>query len=99
MNRRRLFGAVVLGAAILLLILGQTVLKGRLSPVVFVLYWMACFACTGLAILIAFLDARALSQKTIQEHRDLLQNALKEIETKARERAKSDGQGGKPEQN
>jgi len=84
--RRRWFGAVVLIAALGLLICGETVLKGKLRNLTFVAYWMACFALTGIAILVAFLDAWAIQRKTRKEQRDLFEAALKGIQAEARPR-------------
>jgi hypothetical protein len=69
-----------------MLIGGETVLKGRLGNLAFIFYWLVCFGLTGLAILIAFLDARALQRRTRREQRELFETALKEIETEARAR-------------
>lgn len=85
-TRRRWLGIVVLIAALGMLIAGETVLQGRLQNVTFVLYWLLCLVLTTAAIIIAFLDARALRQQTREEARDLLQSTLKEIETDAKAR-------------
>ena len=84
--RRRWFGALALLAALGMLICGQTVLSGKLGSLPLMLYWLVCFALTGLAILIAFLDARALQRRTRQEQRDLFEASLREIETEAKAR-------------
>jgi membrane protein implicated in regulation of membrane protease activity len=84
--RRRWIGVLVLLAAVGMLICGETALRKKLAGVAFLLYWLVCFALTGLAVVIAFLDARALQRRTRQEHRDLLETTLKEIEDKARTR-------------
>jgi len=84
--RRRWFGAVALLAALAMLICGQTVLKGRLGDLAFITYWLVCFGLTGLAIVVAFLDARALRRRTRQEQRDLFESTLKEVESEARTR-------------
>jgi len=84
--RRRRFGACVLLAALAMLIGGETVLKGTLGDWASVLYWLVCFVLTGLAILVAFLDARALQHRTRQEQRELFETTLKEIETEAKNR-------------
>ena len=85
-GRRRWIGAAVLLTALAMLAGGETALKGRLGEIAFLAYWLACLALTGLAIFIAFLDVRALQRRTRQEHRDLLDSTLKEIETDARRR-------------
>jgi membrane protein implicated in regulation of membrane protease activity len=84
--RRRWFGAIVLLVALAMLICGETVLKEKLGNLTFILYWLACFGFTGLAIVVAFLDARALSHRTRQEQRDLFEATLKEIERKTKTR-------------
>ena len=48
--------------------------------------WRVCFGLTGLAIVIAFLDARALQRRTHQEQRDLFEKTLKQIEAEAQAR-------------
>jgi hypothetical protein len=84
--RRRWFGACVLLAALAMLICGETVLKGILGNLAFVLYWLVCLVLTCLAILIAILDARALRYRIRQEQRDLFESTLREIETEAKSR-------------
>jgi hypothetical protein len=82
--RRRLFGAIALMVALAMLICGETFLKEKLLNLVFVCYWLVCFGSTCLAILVAFLDARALRRRASEEHRDLFDATLKEIEAKAK---------------
>jgi hypothetical protein len=85
--RRRWFGAVVLLAALGMLICGETALKGKLGDLMFVAYWLVCFALTGVAIVVAFMDARALQRQTRQEQRDLFETTLKEIQSEAQTRS------------
>ncbi len=82
--RRRLLGAAALISALGLLVAGETVLKNRLGPLGFLMYWVVCLGLTGLAIAIALADARAVAQKTLDEQRDLFNSTLKEIEREAR---------------
>ena len=84
--RRRWFGAIVLVVALAMLICGETVLKEKLGNLTFVCYWLVCLGFTSLAIVIAFLDARALQHRTRQEQRDLFEATLKEIESEAKTR-------------
>ena len=70
--RRRWFGAIVLVVALAMLICGETVLKEKLGNLTFIFYWMVCVGLTTLAIVIAFLDARALQHRIRREQRDLL---------------------------
>jgi protein-S-isoprenylcysteine O-methyltransferase Ste14 len=67
------------------------VLKGKLQNLAFILYWLVCFVFTGLAMLIAFLDARALQIKIRQEERDLFAKTLKQIETEAKAKPRRPG--------
>jgi cation transport ATPase len=85
-GRRRLTGALILMAALAMLIAGQTVLKSRLHDVIFLVYWLICFVLTGAAILVAYLDARALQRKTRREARELIETTLNHIETDARKK-------------
>jgi len=84
--RRRWMGGGALAGALVMLICGETVLQGRLKPFDFIIYWLLCFVLTGVAMIVAFRDLRALQHRTRQQQRDLLQNTLKEIETEARRR-------------
>ena len=86
--RRRVFGGVVLGSAVLMLILGQTVLAGKLGPALFMFYWLGCLLLTIVAVFVAFADARATAARTIKERRELLDNTLKRIQAEARQRPK-----------
>jgi hypothetical protein len=90
-TRRRWFGALVLLAALVMLICGQTVLNAKLQGLAFILYWLACFALRGLAVLIALLDVRALQRRIRQEHRDLFATTLTKIETQAKAKPRLPG--------
>ena len=90
-TRRRWFGAVVLMAALAMLICGETVMKGKLGNLTFIAYWLVCLALTGLAIVVALLDARALQRRVRQEQRDLFKTTLKEIQSRARPRPNRPG--------
>ena len=84
--RRRWFGGIVLGLAAAMLILGETVLNTRLNRGTFVIYWTTCFLLTMAAIIVAFIDIRAVQQKVGREQRDLLEGTLSQIEKEARGR-------------
>jgi hypothetical protein len=84
--RRRWFGAAVLAAAAVMLVAGATVLQGRLEGMAFLVYWLGCFVLTMAAIMVAFRDARAVHQITRREHRDLIENTMRNIELEARNR-------------
>lgn len=85
--RRRWLGAGCLVAALAMLVAGETVLHGRLDGYAFLLFWLACFAFTGSAIVVAFLDVSALRSRTRNEQRELVENTLKEIEQSKRRKA------------
>ena len=82
--RRRWLGALSLGAALIMLILGLTILWGKLGNLPFLLYWVVCIALTALAMATAFVDARVVSERTRREERDLLEHTLKDIVKDAR---------------
>lgn len=76
----------MLGVAVVMLISGETFLKDRLSAHLFLFYWLTCFVLTGLAMITAFRDLRALQERTRQQQRELLETTLKDIEVSARNR-------------
>jgi len=78
--RRRWFGVFFLIIAAGMLIWGQTILKSYLEGIGFVLYWLACMAFTGLALLTALLDIWAVRRRTREQQRDLLQRIFDEGE-------------------
>ncbi len=80
---RRWFGALVLAGALAMLVLGQTVLRERLKDLQFLLYWATCFGLTGLAVLVALWDVRALRRRSRQAERALLQSTLEQIQAQA----------------
>ncbi len=79
--RRRWFGVFFLLIAAGMLIWGQTLLKPYLQGIGFVLYWLACMAFTGLALLTALLDIWAVRRRTRERQRDLLQRIFDEGES------------------
>ena len=91
---RRILGAIVLAGAVLMLVLGLTLWWGRLSNLGFVVYWLTCFALTGLAMIIAFMDARALRERTRRDERALLEKTLNDIVTDAKARNRAAGRAG-----
>jgi Na+/melibiose symporter-like transporter len=86
--RRRWFGGIALVLALAMLVLGETVLKGRMSEVAFMVYWLVCFVFTVLAIVVAFRDVKAVQHEVRTEQRTLLESALKDIENEARSKQK-----------
>ena len=63
-----------------LLVWGQTVLQPHLRGMGFILYWVACFVFTGLAMLTALLDMRAVRRRIRDQQRDLVQRTIRRME-------------------
>jgi hypothetical protein len=93
--RRRWFGALALGGALLMLAAGATVLSGRLTGMGFLLYWGACLALTVVAILTAFIDMRAVQYELRQEKHELIQSTIQNIQKDAQTKARA--VNGKPQ--
>jgi hypothetical protein len=85
-GRRRWFGGIVLGVALLMLILGETVLNGKLNAAVFVVYWAACFVLTLVAVLVAFRDIKDVQRNVGREQKELLEGTISKIEREAKAR-------------
>lgn len=81
--RRRWFGMFFLVVAAGMLVWGQTVLEPALRGMAFILYWLTCLVFIGLALITAWLDLRALRRATLEEHRELLERTLREVEREA----------------
>lgn len=77
--RRRWLGMICLAIAIIMLVLGQTVLKAALQRLTFVFYWLICTLITGLTLLIALLDMRAVRRRSRQEEKELIHDVFREI--------------------
>jgi hypothetical protein len=65
--------------SVVMLILGETVLHSSLQKVPFLIYWMACFVFTGLAIVFAFLDVAGVQRQAREQQRELLEKTITEI--------------------
>jgi hypothetical protein len=89
--RRRLFGLVVLGTAVLLLVLGLTVLRTSLQGVYYLLYWLVCMALTAVAVGVALADARATRTELRKLNRELIEQTVKEIQEEAKARNQRPG--------
>ena len=91
--RRRRLGVLMLLAASVMLVAGETVLKNRLKDVGFLLYWVGCLVFTGMALIVAYLDARSQQRRGRREARELLQNTLDDIQKDASKKLSRPGQG------
>jgi hypothetical protein len=85
---RRWFGLFFLALAFGMLIWGHTVLNQRLqqNPTAFVIYWFFCFLFTIAAIVTALLDVRATRKRAQQEHEELIQRTLDEIDRESHDK-------------
>ncbi len=75
-ERRRWFGVFFLLVAVGMLIWGLTWLQARLTGLAFVAYWLGCLGFTGLALLTALLDARAVRRRLREENRELFRRTM-----------------------
>jgi hypothetical protein len=75
-SRVRWFGAFFLIAAAGQLIWGLTLLKPHLSGLSYLVYWLICLVFTGLSILAALLDMRAIRKRVQDEQRQILDKAF-----------------------
>jgi hypothetical protein len=87
--RRRWFGTLCLLTAIGMLVAGETVFKGRLSALGFLLYWTGCFVVTSLAALTALRDAASVRAESRQEQRALFEETLRKIEAEKQARTQA----------
>jgi hypothetical protein len=94
-HRKR--GMTFLIISVVMLILGETLLKSSLSKVPFILYWMVCFAFTGMAILFAFLDVAGVQRQAREQQRELLDRTIREIARQKEAKAGRTHSGGNPQ--
>lgn len=87
-KRRRWWGVIFLFAALAMLVAGETVLEDRLGKIGFIVFWIACFVFTCLALLIAFVDAAIVRRRARDEHRQFLEYTLKEIAREKEEKSR-----------
>ena len=78
-SRTRLLGAIFLMIALGMLVIGETLLKGRLGNFGFVLYWLICAAFTVSAASVALVDMVAVRKRLQKEQRDLIEDALRDL--------------------
>lgn len=95
-NHRRVLGTVFLALAIVLLVVGETLLKHKLSPIATLIYWTTCVCLTLGAILCAVLDLGHSFRQSRAEQRQMLEQTIRAIETEQKER-KQKGQKTPPE--
>jgi hypothetical protein len=90
-TRRRRFGLICIAVAIVMLIAGETGLRGKLTnnAMLLVIYWMTCLILTALAAVAAIIDAARVRRDSRDEQRSLLEETLQEVEREKQERKKS----------
>lgn len=74
----RLVAGAFLLLSLVMLASGMTFLGKKLSGIGFIVYWLICFALTGLAAITALADMFWLRRKLRQEQLDLLEKALQD---------------------
>lgn len=94
-HRKR--GMIFLIIAVVMLILGETVLRNALTKIPFLIYWLGCFVCTGLAILFAFRDVFGVQRQARIEQRELLEKTIKEIARQKELKAGQSNSGRNPQ--
>ena len=97
--RRRLFGSLCLGAAGVMLVVGETNPASGTSPAAFVGYWLACFVFAIFAMGAAVVDLRTVRREAREVQRGLLEAALHEIEAEKRRRQSAPGPKGARREN
>jgi len=86
--RPRKRGLIFLIIAVVMLVAGQTVLRHVLDKLPFILYWLACFLFTGLAVLFSFKDVAGVQRQAREEQRELLDETIREIARQKEARSK-----------
>jgi hypothetical protein len=92
--RRRWFGGIVVSAAVVMVVCGETVLRDRMGPVATLCYWLGCLVLTSVAILVALLDVRALRARTRREERDLFETTLRKIQSELESKSRPPSRSG-----
>ena len=81
---RRTIGTLSIAVAIAMLVVGETVLKSRLTGIPMLCYWMTCFIFTAIAAGAALIDAARVRSESREEKRALIEKTIKGIENKPR---------------
>jgi hypothetical protein len=77
--RHWISGSAIL-IAVAMVILGQTVLAGRLRDFHYVLYWSACMLVTLMAAIAALFEMMAIRKQSRREHIQLVEQTFKNVE-------------------
>ena len=84
---RRKLGLICVGIPVVMLILGQTVLKTTLDGAAFLVYWLICFLFTFAGMFIALWDIRVVRRQSREQTRELMESALTKTEEAAARKA------------
>jgi hypothetical protein len=76
----RVLSGIWLCLAVILIIVGQTVWRDRLSGVGFLIFWSSCFLSAIFAAVCALLDLWTIRRETRIENRRLFHETLKKIQ-------------------
>ena len=69
-------GLGFLAAALLMLLAGQTVLRGSLQGLLFMVYWLSCLFLVALALVTALIDALIIRHQIRLQQLDLIRATL-----------------------
>jgi hypothetical protein len=72
---------ICVGFSAAMLLAGQTVLRASLRGEAFLWYWLICFGLTVAAILLALIELRGLRFRAREEHRELMEEALRDLQS------------------
>lgn len=78
-NRLRRVSIALLAIALVMLLCGFTLLEPRLKGVLFVIYWLACFAVAGLAIIAALLDLLIIRRDARRAQSELIRRSFEDL--------------------
>lgn len=73
-----------------MLIAGETVLRDRLSPFGFVVFWLACMVFTAMAIGAALVDLFRVRMESRDAQRELIEETIREVEKGKQQRKGAD---------
>jgi hypothetical protein len=78
-SKMRWLSGILLAVAVLMLILGETVLAKSLAGKTFVFYWLGCFVCTGLAAIAAILDFFSLQRRARIQQKEIMEKVFRDV--------------------
>jgi UDP-N-acetylmuramyl pentapeptide phosphotransferase/UDP-N-acetylglucosamine-1-phosphate transferase len=85
-SRHNWRAAIVLGIALVMVLLGLTLLSSFLFGLIYIFYWLVCIVFTLLALIFAYADLQRLRQRSREEQRELIERALDSLPEAAKEK-------------